>query len=81
MKRRFVLATVTVSALPWAATTHAARVGVRSEESGRRQDSALVAAVDSFTRAWAAMDSLSGVVMLARGDLDRGAARSFRRDS
>ena len=55
----------------------AAAAPVPSEESGRiptrraslrAEDSALVAAVDSFTRARAAMDSLSGVVVLARGD-------------
>jgi CubicO group peptidase (beta-lactamase class C family) len=55
----------------------AAAARVRSEEPGpittqgvsrRPEDSALVAAVDSFTRARAAMDSLSGVVVLARGD-------------
>ena len=53
----------------------AARAG--AEEQGQRtrvqaprhpEDRALVAVVDSFTRAWAAADSFSGVVMLARDD-------------
>ncbi len=51
-----------------APTEEHGRIAARPEPRRVADARALVATIDSFTRARAAMDSLSGVVVLARGD-------------